>query len=275
MPAPASLRWSPETTWSGPTTTATRTVVSDVVNVIDNLTDNVHDASVPRGNTSARLDPDKILTAALAVADRNGLSGLTLRMVGAELGADPTAIYRHFASKEALVVAMADRLFGEVVAAEYPGDWRQRFVALMRAAHDVYRSNPTIVDVLANQPEESPSLVAINELSISCLVEAGLDATRAGLFHQLLASYVIGTGVLEASWEGFGDGAREAARRAYSALDPRQFPNCVAVAGSMFPDAEDVLDFATGILLDAVTRAADDPLRANQSTARTRSRKKA
>jgi ketosteroid isomerase-like protein len=98
---------------------------------------------------------------------------------------------------------------------------------------------------------------------------------QAGLFHQMLASYVIGTGVLEASWGGPDDGAREAARRAYSALDPRQFPNCVAVAGSMFPESDDVLDFAIEVLLDAVTRAAGDPVRATQSTARTRSRKTA
>jgi AcrR family transcriptional regulator len=228
-----------------------------------------------RGTAGARLDPDKILTAALAVAGRHGLSRLTLRMVGAELDADPTAIYRHFASKEALVAAMADRLFGEVADADYPADWRQRFVALMRAARDVYRANPTLVDVLANQPEESPSLVAINELSVGCLVEAGLDPVRVGLFHQLLTSYVIGTGVLEASWGAFGDNAREASRRAYSALDPRQFPNCVALAGSMFPAADDVLDFAIEVFLDAVTRAAGEPGRVKQTPARTRSRKKA
>jgi AcrR family transcriptional regulator len=230
---------------------------------------------MPRGNAGARLDPDKILTAALAVAGRHGLSRLTLRMVGAELGADPTAIYRYFASKEALVAAMADRLVGEVADAEYPADWRKRFVAIMRAARDVYRANPSLVDALANQPEESPSLVAINELSVGCLVEAGLDPVRVGLFHQLLASYVIGTGVLEASWEGFGDDDREATRRAYSALDPRQFPNCVALAGSMFPPADDVLDFATEVLLDAVIRAAGEPGRTKQPPARTSSRKKA
>jgi AcrR family transcriptional regulator len=228
---------------------------------------------VPRGNASARLDPDKILTAALVVADRHGLSGMTLRMVGAELGADPTAIYRHFSNKEALVVAMADRLFGEVVAAEYPADWRQRFVALMRAARDVYRAHPTIVDVLANQREETPSLLAINELSVGCLLEAGLDPVRAGLFHQVLASYVIGTGMLEGSWAAFGANSREVSRRHYSALDPRQYPNCVAIAGSMFPEADDVLDFAIEMILDAVTRAAGQPARANPSRARSTSRK--
>jgi AcrR family transcriptional regulator len=195
-------------------------------------------------------------------------------MVGAELGADPTAIYRHFPSKEALVAAMADRLFGEIVAADHPVDWRKRFVVLMRAARDLYRANPTIVDVLANQPEESSSLVAINELLIGCLVDAGLDPARAGLFHQMCASYVIGTGVLEASWDETGDGSREASRRSYSALDPHRYPSCVATAGSMFPDADDVFDFALELMLDAITRAAGEPARVTPSTASTRSRKK-
>jgi hypothetical protein len=118
-------------------------------------------------------------------------------------------------------------------------------------------------------------VVAINELSLGCRLEPGLDPLRAGLFHQLLASYVIGTGMLEASWEEFGEDAREASRRAYSALDPRQFPNCVAYAGSMFPEADDVLEFAIEVFLDAVSRAAVDQGRANRSTARPRSRKKA
>jgi AcrR family transcriptional regulator len=231
---------------------------------------------VPRGNGSARLDPDKILTAALTVADRNGLSGMTLRMVGAELGADPTAIYRHFTNKEALVVAMADRLFADVAAAEYPADWRERFTVLMRAARDIYRAHPALVDVLANQPEESPSLVAVNELSVGCLIEAGLDPLRAGLFHQVLASYVIGTGALDAAWGSLGDGSREASRRAYSALDPRQFPNCVKLGPSMFPAADDVIEFATEIFLDAITRIAGAPApdqRSNNN--RTTRRKKA
>lgn len=231
---------------------------------------------MPRGRNNARLDPDKILTAAFAVAERDGLSGMTLRMVGAELGADPTAIYRHFSSKEALVVAMAERLFAEVASADYPSDWRERFAVLMNASRDIYRAHPALVDVLANQREESPSLIAVNELSIGCLIEAGLDRATAGLFHQVLTAYVVGTGVLDASWGALDDGSRDAARRTYSALDPRQFPNCVHVGLSMFPEADDVIDFATEIFLDAITRIVDASAPAKQSiTKRTTPRKKA
>jgi AcrR family transcriptional regulator len=228
-----------------------------------------------RANGGARLDANKILSAALTVADRDGMSAMTLRMVGAELGADPTSIYRHFSSKEALVAAMADRLFGEIVQSDLPVEWRPRFVALMRASRAVYREHPTIIDVLADQPEDSASLRAINEIAVGCLTDAGLEPQQIGLFHQMLAGYVIGAGVLEASWGTASAGTRAAMRRAYSALDPRQFPACVAAAASMFPEADDVFDFAVEILLDAVRAAAPRGRRGrDEPIQRTTSRKK-
>jgi AcrR family transcriptional regulator len=229
---------------------------------------------VPRGNASARLDPDKILTAALVVADRHGLSGMTLRMVGAELGSDPTAIYRHFSSKEALVAAIGNRLFGEVVTAELSSDWKPRLVALLRAARDVYRAHPALVEVLANQPEESDNLLAINEVGVACLAQAGLNAKQIGLFHHMLAAYVIGSGIVEAAWDTPNNSDREATRRAYSALDPARFPAAVSAAASLFPNADEAFDFAIEIMLDAITRAAAQPERADQPTPRPTSRKK-
>jgi AcrR family transcriptional regulator len=229
---------------------------------------------VPRRNASARLDPDKIVTAALAVADRQGLTGMTLRMVGAELGADPTAIYRHFSSKEALVAAIGDRLFGEVVAAELPTDWRPRLVALLRAARDVYRAHPALVDVLANQPEDSDNLLAINEVGVRCLAEAGLDSKQIGLFHHVGTVLVIGSGIVEAAWDASTDGDREATRRAYSALDPAKYPAATSAAAALFPEGDEGFDLALE-LLEAITKAAAQRHgRSDTTTRRPTSRKK-
>ena len=223
---------------------------------------------MPRGNASARLDPDKIVTAALAVADRHGLSGMTLRMVGAELGADPTAIYRHFSSKEALVAAIGDRLFGEVVAADLPTDWRPRLVALLRAARDVYRAHPALVDVLANQPEDSDNLLAINEVGVRCLADAGLDSKQIGLFHHVGTALVIGSGIVEAAWDASTDGDREATRRAYSALDPAKYPAPTSAAAALFPERDEGFDLALELLLEAITKAAAQRHRRSDTTTR-------
>jgi hypothetical protein len=91
---------------------------------------------------------------------------------------------------------------------------------------------------------------------ITCLVDAGLDDVRIGLFHQVLSSYVIGTGLLEASWSQPDGRSRAASRRWYGALDPETYPNCVATAASLFPPADDVFDFAIDLFIDAVDAAA-------------------
>src|SRR4051812_44183219 len=65
----------------------------------------------PRADLSRR----RILDAAQALIDREGDSALTFRRLGAELGADPTAAYRHFRNKDELLLALGDRLLGEAV----------------------------------------------------------------------------------------------------------------------------------------------------------------
>jgi AcrR family transcriptional regulator len=233
-------------------------LVNAVVNVVDNSVVANHDGRVPpagvqkRTERTTRLDRAKILSAALAVADRNGLDGMTMRMVGAELEADPTAIYRHFPSKDDLISAMADQLFSEVGRGPFVGDWRVRLVQGLRSVRAVYRSHSAIIEVLVNRPEDSASLVALNELTIGCLREAGLDNRQVGQFHQLLVSFVVGTGVHEASWGDPSDDARAAGRRAYAALDPAHFPNGVAGDGDLFPPEDEVFDFAVELLVDAV-----------------------
>jgi AcrR family transcriptional regulator len=220
------------------------------------------------GNTDrgVRLDAEKIVSAALLVVEEHGLSGTTMRMVGAALGSDHTAVYRYFASKDELIAAIADRLFGEILQTPLTGTWRERLTQIATAGRTVYRSHPTIVDVLANQREDTPSLQAVNEIVVSCLREAGLDPSEVGLFHQVLVSYAIGTGLHEAAWGKLGDGARRMSRRYYAALDADEFPNITAVAGHLFPDEDEVFVFASDLLFDAIERAGQRNRRTRRAT---------
>lgn len=70
---------------------------------------------------------------------------LTLARLGAELEADPTAVYRHFASRAELVRAMGDRLFGEVLA-ELPveDDWQEWFRGAAKAVRRVLLRHPAL-----------------------------------------------------------------------------------------------------------------------------------
>lgn len=60
---------------------------------------------------SAPLDVDRILDAAQALLDRDGLAGLTMRRLGADLGVDPMAIYHHVPGKRELILRLVERTF--------------------------------------------------------------------------------------------------------------------------------------------------------------------
>jgi AcrR family transcriptional regulator len=203
--------------------------------------------------TRRLLDRETILDAAFAVAEDAGHRGLTMRRVGAELGADPTAVYRHFRNKDELVTAMADRLFGEVMASYPDGPWREGLRNGMLMGRRVYQRHPGFAEALAATPDDTPNLERIAERVLGLLRKAGLTDADAALYYQLIVNYVAGTGVFEALADEVGEDAwQDRTRRVYAALPPDRFPNCVALAAHMYPDPDLVFETGAELLLDAI-----------------------
>src|SRR5690348_17626429 len=73
-----------------------------------------------RGLRRGTLTPDRIVTESLRLLDTGGVAGFSMPKLGRALGADPTAVYRHFASKDDLVLAIADRLIEEALTGLRP-----------------------------------------------------------------------------------------------------------------------------------------------------------
>jgi AcrR family transcriptional regulator len=200
-----------------------------------------------------RLSRDVILDAAQTIGDHEGAAAITMRRVGAELGVDPTAIYRHFRSKDELLVAMADRLFAEVIEREHTGTWRERLSALLIDGRAVYGAHPSFVEAMIDQPDDTPHLQRISERVFGALREAGLSNEDAALFYDVCVRYVAGTSLLEAIWQRADvETSVVATRRAYAALPPDEFPNCVAVAPHLYRDSDDVFKVGLEMLLDAI-----------------------
>ena len=201
----------------------------------------------------SRLDRESIVDAAFAVAEDAGHRGLTMRRVGAELGADPTAVYRHFRNKDELITAMADRLFGEVIEHYPDGPWREGLRNGMLMGRRVYRRHPGFAEALAATPDDTPNLERIAERVLGLLRKAGLTDGDAVLFYHLITNYVAGTGVFEAVADEAGEESwQDRTRRVYSALPPDRFPNCVALAPHMYPDPDLVFDTGVELVLDAI-----------------------
>jgi AcrR family transcriptional regulator len=209
--------------------------------------------------TRPRLDRQRILDAAERIASTEGVGKLTMRRIGAELGVDPTAIYRHFRNKQEMLIGLADRLFGTVPPLDETLHWRESLKAELRYAMRRYRSHPELAMLLAVQPDDSPNLQVIAEWLLARLAERGLSAQDSARMFQIIENHVVGAGLYYTLIEHANDPRlqdTEAMRRAYALLPADRFPHAVAAAPHLFPDLDESFDFGTEIILDAIERIA-------------------
>jgi AcrR family transcriptional regulator len=207
---------------------------------------------------AVRLDREVIVGAAQRILDEEGLGALTMRRIGTELGADPTAVYRHFRDKDELVMELADRAFASIPVADPQLPWQERLRRQLHGALDLYRSNPDFASHLAHQPDDTPGLERIAEDALGIFADAGLDPRGRALAYQLMTNYAVGSGLFigQLMLDDWGPETLPAVRRTYAALPPDEFPRCVESAPHLFPDQDEVYDLGVEMLIDAIEKLA-------------------
>ncbi len=207
-----------------------------------------------------RLSRDTILDAYIRLADVLGPEAVSLRRLGAELGFDATAVYRHFRDKAELLEAVADLLLQQLADRYVPtGAWREDIRVLALEARAVYLGHPRLARIIAASPEPLPGNRRLAEQAIASFRAAGLTDREAAKTYEVFASYVAGASSLDAE---IGSRAGDTWRRAFAALDTAEFPNVNAVATYLYRDDPDAFLFGLELFLDAVearARTATDP----------------
>jgi TetR/AcrR family tetracycline transcriptional repressor len=203
-----------------------------------------------------RLTRDRIVDEALALVDREGADALTMRNLGAALGVDPTAVYRHFRDKEEILLAMADRLFAEMADGIRPHeDWRDVLRDNAWKARRVYLSHPAMARMLSVSPEVLGNHLRIAEALLGALRASGLSDEDASFAYHANVNYVAGVSSLDAELPAEDDGY-ESWKRAYGSLPPLEFPNCVAAAPYLFPSDDEQFEFGLELLIQAIAARA-------------------
>lgn len=215
------------------------------------------------GVPTVRLDRDVILEAAERIVGSEGLSALTMRRIGSELGADPTAVYRHFRNKEELLTCLAERSFATEPEVDPAWPWQDQLRAHIRHAFDRYRAHPDLGILLARQPDDLPPLVRLTERTLSLLVVgAGLSLEQAAHMDHQIENIVVGCGLFFAISEHYCDprvADPAAMRRAYALLPDDEYPLASAAAPYLFPDLDEMFERTTDLLIEAIERAAQAP----------------
>ncbi len=149
----------------------------------------------------ARLTPEAIVTAATVIVEHDGAEALTVRRLGAELDADPTSIYRHFADFDELRRAVGDRLLRSVlrgVPAPHADNWREVMTATCVRLRHANLRNPSLAALVRSAPSLHDHESAITERLLWAFALAGLSAPEAANGYHAVIELTIGSAAIDA-----------------------------------------------------------------------------
>ena len=133
-----------------------------------------------------------IVDAAAAVADANGLEGLSMRSVGKQLGVEAMSLYHHVANKERLLDELADWVFAQVRLPSPESDWRAGMAARSRSAREVLSAHPWGLALVESRRNPGPTLLAHHNAVLGCFRRGGISVRLAAHAFSVLDSYVYG-----------------------------------------------------------------------------------
>src|ERR1700689_1646949 len=151
-----------------------------------------------------------ILDAAIRIAERDGLDGLTFQALGQELGAHATAMYRHFRDKDELLLEMIDELRGRSYgdALTSTGRWQDDLRLQAHSIREHYLRYAEFAQQMAPRSTHRSMEIANTEFALSALARAGLDDDEPVLYLRLFGNYTRAMASLEAGVQSLDPGQR-------------------------------------------------------------------
>ncbi|HZE38468.1 MAG TPA: TetR/AcrR family transcriptional regulator [Stackebrandtia sp.] len=215
----------------------------------------------------AVLDVERVVAAAIALADADGLSGVTLPKVATALGVTSMSLYRHVGSKDELLTLMSDAALGEPPRVGTDARrWKDNLRAMSEAQREVLSRHPWQAWIPVTGPPSGPHHIAWMDAIL-----ATLSGTRLSWGDKVEVMQVIGGYVQQslrmsqemdaARGEDVDEEAvlREYGMALFTLVDPQRFPEAAklfrsdAFAGDpKGPDEPDAFHFGLEVILDGV-----------------------
>lgn len=212
-----------------------------------------------------RLSRSAITDAALTALEDVGLGGLTIRVVAAQLGTAPSALYWHVEDKQQLLDEMATAMLREMVSGtdwqELPADWTAFARGAAHGLRTCLLAHRDGARVFSGSYLTDDDLLGAMEVPLQRFTAGGFDLREAVWNWQALQSYVTGFVIEEqgvARQESRPVGAFDAERRA-GRLDVDRFPLTAAAGPLLFTRADERFAHGLEILLRGMAGTASPP----------------
>ena len=223
-----------------------------------------------RGRRRGSLTKEIIVSESLRLLDEGGTDGFSLPKLGRALGADQTAVYRHFASKDALVLAIADRLIAEAMDGLEPRDcWVDTLTEMCRRTRQTYLAHPAAAAMSAYRTTQGPAEIRAVDIIIGAVLEAGFDGAQAARMYRAIGDFALAWAGSEAAFLALDRRAQQHDRaawtQAYLSVSRAEHPNVWQVRTEL-PDVgdEDIFESILSVVMAGLRQQAPKPCDCHQ-----------
>jgi AcrR family transcriptional regulator len=154
--------------------------------------------SEPRSTPRTPLTRQRVLHAAVALADRNGVGSLSMRKLAQELGVEAMSLYHHVAKKDDVLDGIVDIVFSEIDLPE-DGDWKAAMRERAISAREALRRHPWAIGLMESRSSPGPATLRDYDAVLRVLRTAGFTVEMAAHAFSLLDSYIYGFALQETS----------------------------------------------------------------------------
>jgi AcrR family transcriptional regulator len=206
------------------------------------------------------LTRERIVAAAIAILDRDGLDAVSTRRVAEDLGTGSASLYAHVASRDELLELMVDRIAGEIEVPEPdPARWQDQLRTYARHAQRVWSRHADITRASLAFMPTGPNRLRVIEGLLAILRAAGFSDQLAAWAVDRLLIYIdadVYEGALYAAkikqgleMEEYLESIRDYFRR----LPADRFPLIASMADSLIADSDQRFEFGVELLIDGLT----------------------
>jgi AcrR family transcriptional regulator len=208
------------------------------------------------------LSRERVLQAAVALADERGIESLKMRALGEELGVEAMSLYYYIANKDELLDGMVDLVYSEIELPSDETDWKTAIRRVQISAHEALSRHRWAITLMETRTRPGPANLRHHDSVIGRLRGAGFSIKHAIHAFSILDSYVSGFALQELTLPfDTSEELAEAAESILAQFPTAEYPHLAeTITEHVTKPGYDYADeFAVGLdlILDGIERLRD------------------
>ena len=203
------------------------------------------------------LSRDRILAAAVELADQDSVDAVSMRKLAASLGFEAMSLYNHVANKDDLITGMVDWIAGDMARLDPDRPWKEAVRHMSISGRDVLLEHSWAAP-LWTRSMPGPNRLLLMEDLLAGFRQGGFSPRLAHFGFHAVTMHIVGFTLQQLSYAATSSASDDAAAAFIATLDPERFPFMIEhVEYHIHDDEGGDFEFILDLILDGLERAAD------------------